>query len=219
MVLLAVHGSASRTLAAERATVHLDVQREGDDRAAVLEGVRSLRERLIDAAEGFLASGAATRVGGSQLWVRTERRYEGRDERERTVEVASARVDARFRDLEALAGWLLEVGSDPGVTIERIGWTLAAATREAVNRELRLAAVRDATARAEAYGAAIGASGVVLRAVWEAGLRPGGDPSTTGAAKTRAMSAPGFALRPEDVELEVVVSADFEAEVGSGTGR
>lgn len=217
MVLIAVHGSASRSLPAERATAHLNIELEGDDRAEVVERTRALRAGLIETAEAFLASGAATRVGGSQLWARSERRYEGREEQHRTVELASARIDVRFRDLEALAGWLLEAGSTAGVTVERVEWTLAAATRSAVERELRLAAVRDAVARAEAYGAAIGATSVELRSVWEAGLRPALGGAAGGSLKWAAQASarsdgPGFALRPEDVELAVELSADFEAE-------
>lgn len=217
MVLIAVHGSASRFVPAERGTVHLALEIVHDDRAAAMEQVAALHERFRDEAEAFVVDGAATWWGSDQVWVRSEVRWEGKDDERRTVQVATARVHVRFLDFTALSTWILEAGSVLGVSVQGIEWTIPHEHESAIEREMRVEAVRDAIARAEAYASAIGGSGVELRAVWEAGLRPAATASEggwTAQRKTRATSASdaGIELRPTDIEIRAEVTADFDVD-------
>lgn len=213
MVLIAVHGAASRFLPAERGTVHLTVELEHEDRATVMQQVAALHERFSAEAEAFVASDAATWWGSDQLWVRTDHRFEHTDENRVVVQIATARIHVRFRDFAVLSTWLLEAGAVPGIRVERIDWAVTREHERSAARELRVEAVGDAVARAEAYASAIGGTGVTLHAVWEAGLRP----STSGSeGRAQLMSAfgrrgaePGIALRPEDIEIAAEVTADF----------
>ena len=218
MVLLAVHGSSSRLLPAERGTVRVAVELDGEDRADVVRRVAELHERLVGEAQALVASGAATAWTSRQVSVRVEHRYEGADAGPRVVQVATAEVGLRFRDLEALATWVLRVGADPGVRVDGVEWAVTEEHRAATERELRVLAVRDAIARAEAYASAIGGTAVALRSLWEDGLRPGagtGEPGWGGRAEARMKAAaPGLQLRPDDIEIVASVSADFEITAG-----
>ena len=88
------------------------------------------------------------------------------------MQVASAEVSVKFRDFEALSEWFETAGGVSGVTIGGIEWTVTEKRRAQVEREVRVQAVADAVARAEAYASAIGGTGVTLEALWEPGLRP-----------------------------------------------
>jgi uncharacterized protein YggE len=213
MVLIAVHGSASRLLPAERGTVHLALELEHDDRATALQQVAELHARFRAEAEAFVANGTATWWGSDQVWVRPDVRWEGEHPQRRTVQVATARVHVRFQDFTALSTWILDAGSVLGVTIPGIDWTVTRTHEQEVEREMRVEAVRDAVARAEAYASAIGGSAVELQAVWEAGLRPvpSASPSVGGwrAQSMARKGEPGIELRPDDIEIRAEVTADF----------
>ena len=212
MVLIAVHGSASRSVPAERGTVHLALEIEHDERAAAMEQVAELHQRFRQEAEAFVADGAATWWGSDQVWVRPEIRFEGRNEERRTVQIATARVHVRFQDFAALSTWILDAGSVTGVSIQGIDWTVTKPHEAEVEREMRVEGVRDAVARAEAYASAIGGTGVQLRAVWEAGLRPasGSSRGSLWQAQAQMMNEPGVQLRPDDITIHAEVTADFE---------
>jgi uncharacterized protein len=214
MVTIAVHGSSSRLLPAERGTVRLALEIEGDDRATVLEAVAALHERFVAEAAALVERGVATRWTSQQVWVRAEARWEGRDEQRRTVQIATAEVAVRFRDFEALSAWVLTAGAEPGVTVHRIEWAVTADHRAAAERELRVLAVEDALARAGAYASAIGGGGVRLAALWEAGLRPSASAQDGGIARamSRMAEASAVELRPADIEIAAVVTADFVVE-------
>ena len=214
MVLIAVHGSASRFLPAERGTARLSLEREGDDRAAVVRDVAALHARFAGEAEALVASGVATRWGSRQVWVRSEPRYEGRDDQRHVVQIATAEVLARFRDFDALSAWVLAAGAETGVTVERIEWAVTDEHRAAVERELRVLAVQDAIARAEAYASAIGGTGVTLQTLWEAGLRPSAGGGTHPFATSARLEKADVELRPDDLEIAASVTADFAVEPG-----
>ncbi|WP_375390242.1 SIMPL domain-containing protein [uncultured Amnibacterium sp.] len=215
MVLIAVHGSASRLLPAERGTVRLALELEDADRAVVLGGVGAMHARFAAEAEALVAAGAATWWGSQQARIRSEHRYEGRDELPRVVQIANAEVVTRFRDFESLSAWVLEAGAEPGVRVDAIEWAVTDEHRVATERELRVQAVQDAIARAEAYASAIGGERVRLRSLWEAGLRAdtgGGEPRWVAQAMDASMARSGIELRPDDIALSASVTADFELE-------
>ncbi|MFD1722883.1 SIMPL domain-containing protein [Amnibacterium endophyticum] len=213
MVLIAVHGAAARFLPAERGTLALGLALEHADREVVVRDVAALHERLVADAKSFVHRGAATWWGSDQVRVHSVRRYRKDSEVADVVQAAAAEVRVKFRDFGALSDWVEQAGSLEGVTVADIDWTVTEAHRTQVQREVRVQAVRDATQRAEAYAAAIGAESVELQALWEPGLRPGADSHAGGGFTTRAMlsasGSSGFELRPDDIEIAAEVTADF----------
>lgn len=215
MVLIAVHGSAARLLPAERGTVHLSLGWEADDRAVALRTVTDAHARAVRDAKSLVHRGVATWWGSDQVRVRAERRYV-KDEDWRTVQVARAQVKVKFRDFSALSDWVDDIGSVAGTAIDGIDWTITEGHRREVEREVRVRAVQDATARAEAYATAIGGGAVRLERLWEPGLRPSSIGSAEGGVVTRAMmkaaGSGGIELRPDDIEVSAEVTADFEVD-------
>lgn len=215
-VRFSVSGSASQQLPPERATPLVRLSAEGDDPAAVLRRVTQLHGGLVSQAEEQVSSGAATRWSTSDVWIRTEDRYRPDAAEPLRVQVASADLRVRFRDVPALSSWLADIGGREGVQVQGVQWSLTAATRHDVSRTLRIAAVRDAQQRARDYADALGLADVVLEQLWEAGLRPGsGSPETGLARKSLAFaSADGMQpieLGPEPLEVAEVLTADFVA--------
>ncbi|MDQ1531380.1 MAG: uncharacterized protein QOE37_1485 [Microbacteriaceae bacterium] len=217
MVLIAVSGSATRFLPAERGTVHLTIALEHDDRAAVLREVSELHGRFVADAKSFVHAGTATWWGSDQVRVRPERRYLKDSETYTWVQVAAAEVRVKFRDFDALSAWVERAGTETGVSIAGIEWAVTQKRRTEVQREVRVEAVLDAMQRAEAYASAIGSSGITLQALWEPGLRPNAGATDQGGYVTRAMAASGnyssMELRPDDIEISAAISADFTTEV------
>jgi hypothetical protein len=72
-------------------------------------------------------------------------------------------VSADFVDFEVLGQWVLT----DGLTVSGIEWELDEPTREATERDVRQAALRDAVARAQDYADAIGAGPVRVTGVRE----------------------------------------------------
>jgi hypothetical protein len=214
MVLIAVHGRAAVRLPAERGTVHLSVEREHEDRAAAVEQVAALHERLSQEARAFVDTGAATRWSSDQVQVRAEHRYEGAQETRRLVQVAAARLEVRFRDLAALSEWVQRTGTEPGVAVFGVEWSIPDAARAAAERTAREGALRDAVERARDYARAAGAGEPVLAAVWEDGLRPASARSDTGwTAQSKAArldGTPALVLEPDAIDVSASLTADFE---------
>jgi uncharacterized protein YggE len=214
MVQIAVHGSASRFLPAERGTLEVAIALEHDDRVIAVQQVAGLHERFVADAKSFVHAGVATWWGSDQVRARSERRYLKDSEAYRTVQVASAEVRVMFRDFQALSDWFEHAGAVPGVTIDGVDWTLTEQRRDQVQRDVRVQAVADAVQRAEAYAGAIGGTGVTLTALWEPGLRPNAGGGDDGAMYlTRSMAVAGghstVELRPDDIEISAAVTADF----------
>lgn len=208
VVLISVSGTASQALPAERGTVRLRLTADGPDGPAA---VARLHERLAAEARAFVEQGAAGRWSAGEVVTAVEQRWDDATARNDRVQVSTAWLEVRFRDLSALGRWLGAVAVVEGVLVDGIEWGLTAATRREAEGAVRTAAVRDAVERAEVYGAATGASGVRLMQLWEGGLRPGRDTAWT--AQTRATSesrAQAFALHPADIEVRATVVADFE---------
>ncbi|GAA4742364.1 hypothetical protein GCM10025783_12180 [Amnibacterium soli] len=214
MVLIAVHGRAAVHLPAERGTVLLAVEREHEDRATAVAQVAALHERLSHEAQAFLDEGAAARWSSDQVQVRAEHRHDGPTEARRLVQIAAARLEVRFRDLDALSAWVQRIGEEPGVVVFGVDWTVTAAVRAAGERAAREGAVRDATERAADYAHAAGLGDPVLAAVWEDGLRRGSSRADTGwVAQSKAArldGMPALVLRPDAIAVAAAVTADFE---------
>ncbi|TGO05462.1 SIMPL domain-containing protein [Serinibacter arcticus] len=223
MVQIAVTGDASARVPAERGTAAVRVEASGAERTDVVGRAVARHAELVAEAKEAVASGAATAweaadvtTGTYDEWVDGGR--SGGQKRIRRFR-AQARVQVRFRDFAALGAWCLDVAGREDVTLDRISWSLTEATRATVVDDLRARAARDAVARAAAYTAALGLPTPRLTSLWEDGLRPGpGAPIGGGEPRLRAMRASAFddggatlELQPQDIELAVALSADFEA--------
>ncbi|GMA30066.1 SIMPL domain-containing protein [Litorihabitans aurantiacus] len=217
MVLIAVTGEASTSLAAERATAHLRVEATGADRADVVARAAHRHAELLDQARTHVASGAATGWEAQDVTTGTVHEWvEGDGDRHRQrLFRATANVRVHVVDVAVLGSWLLEVGAQEDVAVDHVSWDLTEVTRTAAVENLRVRAVRDAVARAATYAGALGLTTPRLTAVYEDGLRPGGPGG--GPVPMMAMRAVahdgggGLELQPQDVELTVTVSADLEA--------
>lgn len=222
MVRISVAGSASRKIAPERATPRVVVSLEGPDRAAVLAAVTELHRWLSEAAEAHVASGAATRWTVNSVSARTEERYVPDAREPLRVEVATADVLVRFRSFTALAEWLAEIGSREGVQVQDISWSLTDETTQAASNAMRVAAVRDAQARAAAYAEALGLRDVVLEQIWEDGLRPVSESTGNGMLRKAfdaTDSVTTLTLRPEPIVVGAAITADFVATEGTERAR
>lgn len=203
MVVIAVAGSASRSVPPERGTLRLRVVGEGD---GALDVVVPLLARLVGEARAHEAAGAVTRWSAESLATSVEHRWRG--DREERVRTASAPLEVRFRDLAAMLGWLGGLADEEAVRVDGVDWTVTAATRSALERELRGEAVADAVERADDYAAALGIGAVRAVRLEEAGLR--GERGGTWTAQGQARTVDGPRLHPAPVELAVRITADFE---------
>lgn len=216
MVTLTVAGTAQHFHPAERGTVRLEIRRESRSRSAVLAEVVSLHATVRDQARSEQQSRAATWWSADQVSVSTVRRFLKDSDVAELFHVAAASVRVKYRDFDALGRWVSSVSELPGVVVSGVEWALTADRRAALEREVRVAAVRDAQERAAAYASALGLGQVRVLAVFEPGLRPNTAGSGGGYGAMSRMAAFGsqeepLALKPEDIEVSASISADFEA--------
>ncbi|MWV58012.1 SIMPL domain-containing protein [Rathayibacter sp. VKM Ac-2754] len=215
MATITVAGTAQHFLPAERGTVRLEIRRESRSRSQALSEVTSVHTRVREEAVAEQASGVATWWSADQVSVSTVRRYLKDSDVTQLFHVAAASVRVKYRDFEALGRWVASVSELPGVVVSGVDWDVTAAHRATAEREVRIAAVRDARERAAAYASALGFDEVRVLTLFEPGLRPhtrieGGSALMSRAAKFGGQEE-ALALKPEDIEVSASVSADFEA--------
>lgn len=205
---------------AERGSLQLEVSVQSPDRERAVAQATRLHHEVVQEAEGFVGSGAATRWSSDQIAVWSAERWTSddasRQEKKKHVRyhVAAVSVTVRFQDFSALGEWAVQRGSVDGCSIVGVDWALTEETRSTALRTTRTGAVRDARSRAEAYAAAAGFSGVELVALYEDGLRPQAAP---GAGVMMAASrgfaggggGPSVELRPADITVSATVTADY----------
>lgn len=216
MVTLTVAGTAQHFHPAERGTVRLEIRRESRSRSAVLAEVSSLHATVRDQARAEQQSGAATWWSADQVSVSTVRRFLKDSDVAEVFHIAAASVRVKYRDFDALGRWVSSVSGLPGVVVSGVDWDLTAARRASVEREVRVAAVRDAQERAAAYASALGLGQPRVLTLFEPGLRPhtsgqGGGYGTMSRAAAFASHEEPLALKPEDIEIAASISADFDA--------
>ncbi|HCX84805.1 MAG TPA: hypothetical protein DHV14_06665 [Micrococcales bacterium] len=219
MVRIAVTGHAERALPAERGTLRVEVSAVGDDRREVLERVTRTHTDLRAEAQAHVDSGAATWWGSHGVSSGQLIDWEQRDGQQVKVRRFQARADVRvrFSDFTALAEWSVAVAEREDVEVAGITWDLTDSRRDSVIDDVRVDATRDALAKAFVFARAAGLGSPRLVALYEEGLRPGGDrPPVQPVMRSMAMDSGGrgggVELRPDDIELTVSVSADFEAD-------
>ncbi|WP_165759559.1 SIMPL domain-containing protein [Rathayibacter oskolensis] len=214
MVTITVSGLAQHFLPAERGTVRLEIRRESRSRSQALSEVTAEHGRVRGEAAAEQSSGVATWWSADQVSVSTVRRYLKDSDVTELFHVAAASVRVKYRDFDALGRWVGSVSERPGVVVAGVDWDVTAARRATAEREVRIAAVRDARERAAAYAAALGLGDVRVLTLFEPGLRPHTRIEGGAALMSRAAKFGGqeeLALKPEDIEVSAAVSADFEA--------
>ncbi|ACZ30164.1 protein of unknown function DUF541 [Xylanimonas cellulosilytica DSM 15894] len=230
MVSLAVHGSATRTVAPELGTVHLAVTVTADARADALAAAQEAHAAVVALARGAADAGDATGWTAPEVhawafrdWVPVpvgrgaqDAGTHGQPE-QATRYRAGGDVQVTFTDAAPIAELVGAVGAMEHVDVQRVAWDLTAPTRERLLSELRAAATRDAVVRAADYAAALGLDEPRVVALYEDGLHPGlggpgGGNGVPRLAAARAMSAEaGFELRPAEIEVTASVTVQLEA--------
>jgi uncharacterized protein len=223
MTRIAVEGQAKRTHPAERGTVNLHVAFSGTLRNDVVEQVGRTHAILVEQAKAHVAAGAAERWDSASVHSyvsddRVKSSESGGKQRVRRFR-ASARLSVTFLDFEALSTWLADIMDVDGVGIDWMSWTLTDETRKALQAEARVEAAEETVVRAQSYADALGLGPVTPVAIYEAGLRGGGD-GGGGNAPMYAMRASAdmggagggahVELQPRDIDVEVTLSADYE---------
>jgi uncharacterized protein YggE len=226
MTRIAVEGQATRTRPAERGTVNLHVAFSGTLRNDVVERVARTHTILVEQARAHVSSGAAEKWDSASVhsYVYDEQvksSQSGSKQRVRRFR-ASARLSVTFRDFEVLSTWLAEIMDVEGVEIDRISWTLTDETRKALLAEARIEAAEETVVRAQSYADALGLGPVAPVAIYEAGLRGGGNGGGNTPMYAMRAGAMGDAgggahveLQPRDIDVDVTLSADYEAGVGA----
>jgi uncharacterized protein YggE len=222
MTRIAVEGQATRTHPAERGTVNLHVAFSGTLRNDVVDQVARTHTILVDQVKAHVSTGAAERWDADSVHSyvyddRVKNSQTGGKQRIRRFR-ASARLSVTFRDFEVLSTWLADVMDVDGVEIDRITWNLTDETRKALLAEARIEAAEETAVRAQSYADALGLGPVAPVAIFEAGLRGGGN-GGGGHAPMYAMRAGMMSdgdgaqveLQPRDIDVDVTLSADYEA--------
>ncbi|MEV0953215.1 SIMPL domain-containing protein [Promicromonospora sp. NPDC050249] len=223
MTRIAVEGQATRTHPAERGTVNLHVAFSGTLRNDVVDQVARTHTILVEQVKAHVSTGAAERWDADSVHSyvyddRVKNSQTGGKQRIRRFR-ASARLSVTFRDFEVLSTWLADVMDVEGVEIDRITWNLTDETRKALLAEARIEAAEETAVRAQSYADALGLGPVAPVAIYEAGLRGGGN-GGGGHAPMYAMRAGMMSdgdggaqveLQPRDIDVDVTLSADYEA--------
>ncbi|WP_454854240.1 SIMPL domain-containing protein [Promicromonospora soli] len=226
MTRIAVEGQATRTHPAERGTVNLHVAFSGTLRNDVVDQVARTHTILVEQARAHVSAGAAEKWDSDSVHSyvyddRVKASQAGGKQRVRRFR-ASARLSVTFRDFEALSTWLADIMDVDGVEIDRISWDLTDETRKTLLAEARIEAAEETAVRAQSYADALGLGPVAPVAIYEAGLRGGGNGG--GNAPMYAMRASAMAdagggtqveLQPRDIDVDITLSADYEAGVAA----
>lgn len=150
MTVVITEGTAERHIRAERATLTFTPRAVADSSAKAVSAVESMTARLVERAKALRATGDATwhHVGTVTVTSRTV----GADD-DRIEHIARAQVQIKLANL-ALVGPLTSELSAATISVVP-SWALTEATRVTYEREVRLAAVAAARARAEDYATAL----------------------------------------------------------------
>lgn len=223
---ITVRGSFSAFEAPERGTVHATIAYEGPAMEPVYERVA----RDLEAVRASLdplrePGGPVTWWSAQQLRTWSVRPWHKDGKQLPLVHHAAVNLEAKFRDFTALSRWVAgHVAATEGFRVARVEWALTVARRDALAREVRTRAVRDAVTRAQQYAEALGGGRVRPVALADAGmlgasLAPQGG---SGVAYMRA-AATGAApseveLVPEHIEVSAAVDARFVVDEAAGGG-
>ena len=212
---ITVRGSFSAFERPERGTVHATIAYEGP----VMEPVYGRVARDLDAVKASIApmddkdNGAVTWWSADQLRTWSNRPWHKDGKQLPLIHHASVGLEVKFRDFSALSRWVGEhVANTEGFRVAHVEWALTAKRREALEKEVRTRAVRDAVTRAQAYADALGLGQIRPVAIADAGMLGTRTESGPAAAYMRAAAvggAPDVELVPEQIEVSAEVDARF----------
>ncbi|MEH3033928.1 MAG: SIMPL domain-containing protein [Aeromicrobium erythreum] len=211
---ITVRGSAEATYRAERVTVRLRVQAEGDDRAQVHDEASGALEPIVDQLRELESRGAVLDWSTDQVHVLTHTPVEEGQRSAQRVHVASVGVVAEFVDFERMSGFVDYWSGREVVQVDGLEWDVLARHRRAYEAEARKAAVDDAVAKAQAYADAVRRGRVVAVELSDPGmLDHAGEPPWPRGALTKAAftDGGGLVLEPPPIVVAVQVDGRFTA--------
>ena len=195
--------------------MRLGVQRDGSDATQVLADVVRIAEVVRTSIEPLHdpAAGPVTWWSSQQLHTWSHRPWHKDGKQLPFVHAARAEFEVKSADFAAMSSWLGQVGGQPGVELHGVEWALTAVHRTALVDEVRVAAVRDAVAKATAYGSAFGTTTIRAVAVADAGmLGPGPDDGGRfDAMYSRMPSDAGGGSEPQFAPRDIAVTATVDA--------
>jgi uncharacterized protein YggE len=215
---ITVQGNFTAYATPERATVRLRVGHQGPEPAAVINATTKVADAVRASIKPLHqpSSGPVTWWSSQQLYTSSHRPW-NKDGKQLPL-VHSARMDfeVKFSGFGAMGTWLGGVTTESGVDVSGIDWALTVGRREQLVDEVRVAAVKDAMAKARSYASAFGLTTVRAIALADAGmlgtgLRPD---DHQGVAYSRASSdSPKGELQfaPSDIAVTASVDARFIA--------
>lgn len=214
MVEITVCGRAVERASAERATVTVQSRWSAASAKDAMQAVADAHARLVRDAEAHAASGAAESWHADRVWISHHQEWVGEGEPRRSVYTASAAVTVRFRDFEALGGWIGSVGVHATHEVGGIQWSLSEETERERSRAARSRAIADAVERAADYAAAAGLGAPAVDAIREPGATPAEPRAARSATMALEAADPGAAISVTAGELEVhaAVEVRFLAE-------
>ncbi|MFT4028720.1 MAG: SIMPL domain-containing protein [Protaetiibacter sp.] len=219
--VITVQGHFTAWYPAERAVVRLAVGFDGAKRAEVLASATSSVQTVIASVTKLHDpdTGPVTWFASDRIRVWAQRPWNNEGKQLAPVHHAAISITVKFKDFDALADWLAEAATVPGVQVNGVDWALTEAKRTSVTTEVRSRAVKDAADKARVFAQAIGLAHVTATAIADPGmLGVSGGPGAPAPAMMRAAAfaappAGGASLdfTPEDIEVSASVDARFEA--------
>jgi len=220
--IITVRGEHSAWYLAERATVAIAVSIEGADRSSVFAQTTEAAEtaRASVAALHDAENGPVTWWSSDSVSVSSYRPWNQDGKQLDLVYVAAIGFRAKFSDFAALALWVEQVATLPGVSVSGIDWALTDTTRDAATLDVRQRSVGDAVSKASTFASAIGLSSVRAIAIADPGMLGDASADTGGAYEPRMMSkasmdvgsaSGGLSLKPEEIEVASAVDVRFVA--------
>lgn len=217
-VTVTVRGEHEARIAPERATVSVAVRSEGPERTSVVDEV----VRLSDPVRASITDRTRTDVvvdwSSKTLSVRAERPWNNEGKRLAPVFYASIDFTATFTEASELSLWVSDISAWDGVEVGWVNWHLTPTTRDRVEREVAVAAVRVAVTRAQTYADALGLTTVTPLEIADVGLLSNGQQPSPGVPLMKARagafaadSAPAMEYEPEDLSISATVEARFHA--------
>lgn len=222
--IITVQGEHTATYSPDTATLAINVNIDGADRSDVFENANraaeSVRERIAalhheDLGPILRWSSDSVRVWGDRPWNSDGKRLP-------IVFHSAINFTATFSDFDSLAHFIETAAEAHGVTIGHLEWELTRENLRSVTNDVRSLAVQDAVAKATAYANALGMGAVTATAIADPGML-GDQSNASGGGYSLASArgimsadggAPELSLKPEGIEVSVVVDARFVATAG-----
>ncbi|MDQ0645192.1 SIMPL domain-containing protein [Microbacterium murale] len=200
MTVITVDGLGERHLAAERATLTAHVAVAHRDRSESIAEGTAVHARIALEATQLRDSGAATWHSVDPLATNV-RTWTDKDGRKHQDHVTSGTVRIKLAQLARVADAVAEL-STLGATVSA-SWALTEATKLRVTKELRAAAVRDASAKADDFASALGTTvAEVVRVTETGGYTPPGARGAAGGQKEE--------LTIPEITVRVGITGEYE---------